>query len=149
VTHTGYRFAFDVPDTWAATDDGRRFSYRGPLGEELMVSGNILVGSGTVAERNAIRDALVQNGKQTMARAAEHEDLVTIKELREDVGAVNSPLRCWTVLSKTKDAEIQFDQAVVASDQGVLLITLEAPHSGETMAFFRGFLKTIQPALTN
>jgi hypothetical protein len=149
VLQRGFRFEFEVPDDWEASRDGSRFVFRGLGGEEFIVSGAILEGSGTGAEIASMHNALLKNATAAMARTANHPDLVTVKPLREDDGVVASPLRAWTVHSQTTTGEVLFSQAAISNGMGVLLVTFEAPNVPEALSRYRRLLKGIRSAHTN
>jgi hypothetical protein len=129
--------------------DGSRFVYRGPQGEELIASGAILEGAGQAAEAQSAHDKLLNNALESVAKAANHPELSTVKPLREDEGAVATPLRCWTIHSQTKAGDVLFSQAVVSNGMGVLLLTFEGPNVPEALARYRRLLKTIRSAQVN
>jgi hypothetical protein len=147
--HRGFRFEFDVPDDWEANRDGPRFVFHGRAGEELIVSGAILEGSGAPQQITATHDALVKNVMTAMSAAADHPDLVTVKPLREDEGAVARPLRSWTVHSQSRSGDVQFSQAAISDGMSVLLVTFEAPNVPDCLSVYRQLLKGIRPAASH
>jgi hypothetical protein len=145
----GFRFEFEIPDDWAESREGTRFIFRGPTGEELIVSGALIEGSGNDDQMSSAMSRLVDNAMKSVARAAAHPELVVIKDLRRDEGAVASGFDCWTLHSQTKSGEVQFSQAVISNRYAVLLVTYEAPNDPDQLRFYRGFLKGIRSAPTH
>lgn len=142
----GFRFEFEVPDNWRASRDGNRFVYHRPQGGELIVSGVILEGEASESEVVQMHDALLRNVIDSMSESAAHSDLVTVKALREDQGAVTPPLKCWTLHSHTRAEDVLFSQAAVSSGTGILLVTLEAPNVPDALSTYRRILKGIRVA---
>jgi hypothetical protein len=142
----GFRFEFEVPDDWVVSRDGSRLIHHGPSNEELIVSGFLVEGTGTPEQISEAHQKLLDNATRAVTRAAGHPDLETFKPFREDEGAVNRPLRCWTIISQTTPKDVLFSQAIVSSGTAILLVTLEGPGTPEQISVFRRLLKTIRPA---
>lgn len=138
----GSLFEFEAPDNWEEWREGGRYIYRGPGGEEMIVSGGAAQGSGSQAERALLREQLLNDASRAVREAAAHPDLVTVKDLARDEGA--SGEECWAMVSETKDRLTLFCQAAVVADLGTLLVTLEAPKSVEAIEAFRRFLKSVR-----
>ena len=96
-----------------------------------------------------MHEALLKNAILAMTRAADHEDLVTVKPLREDAGAVTAPLRGWTIHSQARGGDVQFSQAAISNGVGVLLLTFEAPNVPEALSLYRELLKSVRSANTH
>ena len=142
----GFRFEFDVPESWTSSRTGNRFVYHGRQGEELIVSGAVLEGEGDPATIVDAHASLLKNAMEAASSAASHPDLVTVKALLEDSETVTTPLRCWTIVSETKARDTLFAQAIVSNGMDVLLITLEGPYDPERFVAFRKLLKSVRPA---
>lgn len=137
----GSAFEFDAPDDWDEYCQGSRHIYRGPADEELIVSGSVIQGRGSPDELVRERRRLVEDGLAAMRKASEHPDLVVIEgPVKQD----DSGLEQWMMLSETRDGSILFLQAIVLSDTGLLLVTLETPKLPDTVSAFRSFLRTVR-----
>ena len=89
---------------------------------------------------------LLKNAIESMSESASHPDLVIVKPLEEDGGAVTPPLKCWTLHSQTKAEDVLFSQAAISSGMGILLVTLEAPNVPDALGTYRRILKGIRVA---
>ena len=149
MTKRGFRFEFDEPTNWEQSVSGNQFVFRGPRGEELIVSGALLEGEGTEAQLKFAREQLIKNGLDAASKAASHPDLVTIKNLAKDDQVAGTGLDCWTIASQTKPGDVQFLQAVMSNGWGVLMVTFEAPNDREAANCFESFLRAVRNAPTN
>jgi hypothetical protein len=143
----GLLFEYDTPDGWEEFRDGNQFIYHGPDEAELIVSGTVLQGTGSPEEISAQRHRLLDDATRAVRKAADHPELLAVKELRKDEGA--SALECWTMASETRDGLTLFSQAIVVTDVGVLLVTLESAKTPEAFEVFRRFLKTVRPVVSH
>ncbi len=140
----GFAFEFEIPDGWLAAEGGGRLVVHGPVGEELIVSGALISGEGGRSEVEEVRAKLLGNALASVENAAKHPELVIAKDLRRENG--HGPVERWTLHSQTQGGDILFLEAVVASDVGVIVATLEGPNKPLTMDVFRSFLSSVRKA---
>src|SRR5688572_28444824 len=112
----GLLFEYDTPEGWEEFRDGNRHIYRAPGTAELIVSGTLLQGVGSPEETSIQRRRLRDDATRAVRRAADHPELVIVKDLRQDEGA--STLECWTMVSETRDGLTMLSQAVIMADVG-------------------------------
>jgi hypothetical protein len=93
----------------------------GPASEELIVSGSMVEGSGSLDESAPIRQGLFDNALKAVEQAAAHPDLEITKPFARDDSI--SHVDCWTIHAQTRSGDIMLSEAVVTGDRGVLLIT--------------------------
>ena len=140
----GFSFEFDPP-AWTETGTEHRLVFRGPNGEELIISGSVIEGIGEFVEE--VRSRIIENAVKAASKAASHP------ELRIDRPVAPAPHRAgpgaalsfWTGKALTHDASTMFAQAVVAGKRGVLLITLEAANTAQSESVYEQFFETIRP----
>ena len=90
----------------------------------------------------SVSDALLSNGLEALRRGADHPDLKIIKPLALEEGKCIFPT--WTVIAETKERDILFCQALISEPGAVLLLTLEAPHSPDVLAFLWNVLASVR-----
>ena len=105
-------------------------------------SGAVISGPATAGGTSPIRDAMMKNAFQAVAGAADHPELKITKALGREKAAPG--LECWTIHAETTDGETLFLQAVVGSDRGVMIATVEGINQPTTFVAFKTFLKSIR-----
>jgi hypothetical protein len=138
----GTQFQFEVPDGWSESPEGSRLVYRGPQGEELIISSVVVDGHGPLVDRLSSEAQLLSNALDAAREGATQEGLVNTIPLRLDESGLEVP--CWTSVSETPAKDALFLSAVARGDRGVLLATLEGPYAPELIGIFRAFLKSIR-----
>jgi len=138
----GFSFEFEPPSGWTEFEEGGRLVFHGPIGEELILSGWNVAGSATAQDISRTRERLVANAIASMERALETPDVEVAVPLHQ--GRTCGGLRRWTVQARTKDDRSQFFQSAIEGEQGVLLVTLEAPPSPHLSALFETFVSEIR-----
>lgn len=138
----GLLFEFEIPDTWGEQRAGDRFIYRGHNGEELIVSGTLITGTGQEANLQALRRRLFDNAVRAVNEAASHPDLQVVRPLRRDEALPN--IECWTLHAQTKAGDTMFAEAIATDESGLLLVTFEAPNKAESMTTYGRFLKSLR-----
>ena len=141
----GFSFEFQEPLGWEEFSEPGRVVFHGPTGEELIVSGSIVTGSGNSADFSAIREQLVANAIAAMRYAVDLPDLVTTTVTNEKSTA--NGLRRWDLVAKTADGQIEFYQSTVEGPDGVLLVSLEASPDVNPGKHFEEFVSQIRPVV--
>jgi len=121
---------------------GRRLVFQSQHGDELIVSGWSIVGSGKV---QALNDAVAQlrsNALTAVQHAVDFPDLRVLAPLHED--RTSAGLKCWKIDAQSTDGAILFLQAVVESESGVLLITYETAPNDSSREWFRSFVDSVR-----
>jgi hypothetical protein len=144
VLRRGFLFEFEIPDTWGEQRAGDRFIYRGHGGEELIVSGTLITGTGQETDLQALRRRLFDNAVRAVNEAASHPDLQIVRPLRRDEALPD--IECWTLHAQTKGGDTMFAEAIATNESGLLLVTFEAPNKAECMAEYGRFLKSLRRA---
>jgi len=139
----GSHFQFEPPSGWAETRDGGRLIFRGPAGEELIVSSWVINGLMDDSDFGRAEDRLLERGLAVVQQALRNPELVTIKPL-SNVPALCS-LPCWYAISHSSDSTLYFYQAVVRTSGATMLVTLESPPVPESFRTFSSFLAGIRP----
>jgi len=142
VLRVGARFQFETPAGWVESRQGSRWAYRGPRGQELVVSAGVVEGTGTDVDREKAEETLLARTLLLAREAASHEGLVNVVPLTRD-GAV-ADLPCWSFVSESREKSAGFLGAVVQTTGGVLLATLEGPSGDELLSTFRQFLSSVR-----
>jgi hypothetical protein len=138
----GFLFDFEIPDGWGEQRVEDRFIYRGRGGQELIVSGTLITGTGPEAELRDLRQRLFDNAVRAVDEAASHPDLQVIRPLRRDEALPD--IECWTLHAQTKAGDTMFAEAIAIGESGLLLVTFEAPNRAESMAEYGRFLKSLR-----
>lgn len=142
-----FEFEFDLPEGWSDHSGGSQVVAHGPLGEELIVSGSVVTGPGPIQRASAVRGAVLENALESVREAAAVPELKVVKALGREDGP--SGLECWTLEAQTTDNEVAFLQGIVASDIGVVIVTMEGPNRDSTFDAFHSFLKGVRTAATH
>lgn len=142
---TGFYFQFEVPNGWDENVSGTQHVFWGPLNQEIIVSGYLIEGIGPIRERAMVRQKIIDNAIAAVKKAASHPDLVVEKEFKREDIVADRNFESWKMESMTRDGEFVFSQAIIACDQGVVMITFEAPRQPENREFFARFLQTFKP----
>ena len=138
----GRYFEFKAPDGWEESREGSRWVYRGPLGQELIISASFAEGDGPLADRQRAEEVLLSNAMEAARKGASQEGLVNVIPLKRDEAITELP--CWSFVSETHEKDASFVGAVLASGSGVLLATLEGQYGYEVLDTFRRFLKSVR-----
>jgi hypothetical protein len=142
VLRIGRHFQFDVPDGWEESREGSRWVYRGPQGEELIISSSFVEGHGSQSDLQTAEQQLFANAMAAATRGASQEGLVVVVPLKRDEAITEFP--CWSFASETPQKDAVFLGAVLSSGRGVLFATLEGPYSPDPFDTFRRFLKSVR-----
>ncbi len=137
----GTRFQFEPPDGWVESREGSRWIYSGPYGQQLVVSASVVEGSGTGEDRKS-EQALLARTLQLAGEAAARPGLVNRVPLRPD--DTNTELPCWSFVSESSDENVSFVGAVLSTEGGVLLATLEGPYGHDLLGTFQQFLRSVR-----
>ena len=138
----GTRVELETPVGWVESRQGTRWVYRGPAGQELMLSASLVEGTGSDTERQKAEETLLARTLLLAREAASREGLVNVTPLRRDDAVAELP--CWSFASESREKNVGFLGAVVWTMGGVLLATLEGPLGDELLATFRQFLGSIR-----
>jgi hypothetical protein len=142
VLRIGRHFQFEAPDGWEESREGTRWVYRGPLGQELIISASFVDGHGPLADRQEAEQVLLSNAMKAAREGASQEGLVNVIPLKPNEAVTELP--CWSYVSETVEKDVSFVGAVLASGGGVLLATLEGPYGYEILETFRKFLRSVR-----
>lgn len=138
----GFFFEFEISDDWEESRRGGQLVYHPKDGGELVVSGRIIEGIGSVDELNAIRDRLCREAINAILEAASHPELRMKSPLSQQV--TNGGLDAWVLHSETAARDVCFSQAVVCGERGILLVTFESPRTGDQPERFSAFVDGIR-----
>jgi hypothetical protein len=130
-------FAFDVPDGWRHERDGTRAMYLDGSGGVLIVSAAAVSPPGADVARR-VRDIALD----AVRRTESDPELVTVQPLAQRPAAEG--LELWTKSCRSADGRVLFSQAVVAGDEGAMLLTWESPAGGRHVEVFETFLNSIR-----
>jgi hypothetical protein len=142
VLRIGRHFQFEAPDGWLETREGSRWVYRGPLGQELIISASFVSGDGSLTEVQEAEQVLLSDAMKAARNGASQNGLVNVIPLKRDEAVTELP--CWSFVSETSEKDVSFVGAVLASHRGVLLATLEGPYGYEVLETFHRFLKSVR-----
>jgi len=142
-----WRFELEAPDGWEAQQGDGRLSLHGPNGEELILSGTVVSGSGPTENAESVTRQLLENAKKGIREAAAHPDLEPLWDVKPD--HTIDHVECWSAHAQTKDHSTMFAQAAVVGGCAVMLITFEAPNRADELDLFTRFLRSIRPAPTD
>jgi len=141
MTKLGTVFRFAAPDHWSQLQDGNRYIFHGPNGEELIVSASLIQGGGSTGDLAAAQKKLFQTAHLSVNNAAKHPDLKIIQPFQRDSRV--SQMECWSLLGQTCDGGTLFYQAVFRDPRGVLLASLEAPNTAASTKAFEEFIISV------
>jgi hypothetical protein len=137
----GAVFQFEAPNGWSHFQDGSHHVFHGLNQEELIVSASLIQGIGTAGELKALQERLFQNAEQSVTKAAAHPALTVTQPLRKE--SVGSGLECWILKARTHQGDALFYQTFFRDPRGVLLATLEAPHTAQSEDTFKEFIRSV------
>jgi hypothetical protein len=138
----GFAFEFEPPGRWVEFRDGARFVFQGPGGEELIVSGYVIEGSGAGPDLAGVRRRLFEGAVSSAEDAASHPELEVTAPLNHDERITNC--ECWRLSARTLDRETLFEEAIFVGERAVLLVTFESPNNEEAEAGYTRFLRTVR-----
>ena len=137
----GLGLSFGVPPDWTQFKDGNRFVFQSPAREELIVSGRLIMGKGSEAERTAIVERVVENAREAALRTAADPELRVTFPLQEV--ACSGVSRIWRIDAESRDGAIRFFQAIVSHAHGMALFSYEAPLSQSAQDTFGNILHSV------
>jgi hypothetical protein len=134
-------FEIALPDGFRSVPAERGLVFRGAAGEELSISEAALRGEAPEAQRQMLRDRLVQGGIKDIQRAACQPDLEVVVPLARAPGAPG--LETWNLVARSAAGRL-FAQAVVASDDAVAVLTFEGTTTRESIERWFGILGSVR-----
>jgi hypothetical protein len=137
-----FSFEFDEPLGWRTFTEGGRLVFQGPNGEELIVSGASVGGSGSASDYEGIKQALHASTLLALKRAVDTPELVVEKALSRWKTA--GGLDVWSMEARSADGEVLLLQAAILSDTGTLVVTLEAAPIEANRNYFYQFCNQIR-----
>jgi hypothetical protein len=130
-------FSIAAPAGWSRVDGPARLTLIDGAGGTIMVSSARV----TPKSESEILSKALANAFDSVRRTAANPDLLSTR----DLGPTPHPtLRCWTAEARTRDAAVWFSQAVLASADAVILVTVETgTPEGEHRRVFHEFVSAI------
>jgi hypothetical protein len=136
----GNAFEFEPPVGWRESHEGSQHIFRSPKDEALIVSGYFVSGPPT-AERQEICAKLFANARSVIQKSASNPELREIASLAKREEFKN--LEVWSQHNITTDGIEAFFEAILISDRGMMLITLESFAAGDHMQIFRSVVSSV------
>lgn len=138
----GLCFEFALPDGWSSDHDRGWLIVHGFEDEELIISGKIVEGLDPTENPGKVVQELLNGAINAMLRAVDIPELCVTQPLEQ--ASQLTDLDCWTLRAQTQDAAILFFQSVFCSDNGILLVTFEAPNTSASVWQYQKFLQTMR-----
>ena len=137
----GTSLLYEIPDGWQYFRDGNRLVLQGPNKEELIISGSRAQGRDPEAGLAPVRERLFQMAVASVNHGASHPELTVTRPLERDLR--NRGLDCWTLHCQTTSGDTLFLQSIIRTDDGVTLITFEAPNTPTSSETYETFIRSV------
>ena len=134
-------FRFSVSDSWTAFSENNRQVFQSNDGKELILSVNTITENGKISSNNEIRNELISASLKAIEIAVNDPALKIVNNLQKEF--VKGEIEMWKLSCEVIDEEYIFEQAVLATDSAVLLVTFESPKTVEALKFYKEFILSI------
>ncbi|HNH85190.1 MAG TPA: hypothetical protein PL157_22675 [Acidobacteriota bacterium] len=138
----GLSFEFTLPERWSSDHDRGWLIVHGFEDEELIISGKTVEGFDPTEDPGKIVQEVLNGAINAMLHAVDIPELCVTQPLEQ--ASQSTDLDCWTLRAQTQDAAILFFQSVFCSDNGILLVTFEAPNTPASALQYQKFLQTVR-----
>jgi hypothetical protein len=136
-------FEITLPEGFERLPAERGVAFRGASGEELSILEAALRGDAPEAQRQILRDRLVQGGVKDIQRTACQPDLEVLVPLARAPGAPG--IETWNLVARSEKGRL-LAQAVVASATAVAILSFEGTTTRESIDRWFGILGSLRPA---